>query len=431
MSTPAKKSRLRWTLGSAGLLVGTLALGLALTGRAADHRDGPLFSNTPANGRADVNDIYVFRSPADTSNTNFGNTVIVATISPFPGVLTPTSFDTRLTFEVNVIGTTPTNAALPPDLKFQVTFARPTGTAPFTQVATLKLTTAAGTTSQTYNYVSNQVIPPASFANNVTFPGDATATGKFIAGNFDDPFFFDAQGFGDFLANPAAKKFPRPRPVNPARPAARDAKNFFANANTLAIVLEVPTAKLTANNPPRIAVCMDSKINGTQVDRMGRPAINTALVPPVPRTDLSRGDRRTAFNQGSPGTDVANFRADLFAVLTNPNGIYKRTQSDAAALLDSALGPTVLGPATGLLPDVLTVDLSKQFSDPTYQGFPNGRRLRDDVIDIELNLLTNGAVKTDNVDDDNGTIITDGVKGAAVMFPYIGRPNTPPKGPNP
>jgi hypothetical protein len=419
-------------LGSAGLLVVTLALGLALTGRAADHRDGPIFANTPANGRADVNDIYAFRAPADANNTNFGNTVLIGTISPFPGVLTPTSFDPRLTFEINVIGKTPTNPSLPPDVKFSVTFARPTGTAPFTQVATLKVTNSAGTTSQTYNYVSNQVIPPASFPNNVTFPGDPAPTGKFIAGNFDDPFFFDAQGVANFFANPSVNKLPRPRPVNPARPGPRDAKNFFGpNANTLAIALEVPTAKLTPNNPPQIAVCMASRINGTQVDRMGRPAINTALVPPVPRTDLSRGDRRTAFNQGTPGNDVANFRADLLFVLTNPNGIYKRTQADAAALLDSALGPTVLGPATGLLPDLLTVDLSKQFTDPTYQGFPNGRRLRDDVISLELNLLTNGAVKTQNVDDDNGTKITDGFKGAAVAFPYIGRPNNPPGGPNP
>ena len=152
---------------------------------------------------------------------------------------------------------------------------------------------------------------------------------------------------------------------------------------------------------------------------MGRPAINTALIPPVPRNDLTRGDRRTPFNLGAPAADRANFAADMQYVLTSPKFVYQRTAADAAALTDF------------LLPDVLTVDLSKQFTDPTYQGFPNGRRLRDDVIDVELTLLTNGKVTTDNVDEDNGPRITDGTHGRRARFPYIGRPNTPPSGPNP
>jgi hypothetical protein len=34
-------------------------------------------------------------------------------------------------------------------------------------------------------------------------------------------------------------------------------------------------------------------------------------------------------------------------------------------------------------------------------GFPNGRRLADDVIDIELGLVTNGAVTSDCVANDS------------------------------
>jgi len=34
-------------------------------------------------------------------------------------------------------------------------------------------------------------------------------------------------------------------------------------------------------------------------------------------------------------------------------------------------------------------------------GFPNGRRLADDVIEIELGLVTNGAVTTDCVANDS------------------------------
>jgi hypothetical protein len=60
-----------------------------------------------------------------------------------------------------------------------------------------------------------------------------------------------------------------------------------------------------------------------------------------------------------------------------------------------------------LLPAVLTFDTSFTFTAPSA-GFPNGRRLRDDVGDYMLNLLSNGRIATDNVADDNGDRITDG-----------------------
>ena len=75
-----------------------------------------------------------------------------------------------------------------------------------------------------------------------------------------------------------------------------------------------------------------------------------------------------------------------------------------------------------LLPDVNTYNTSMA------TGFPNGRGLRDDVIDVALGLLTNGGITTDNVPDDNGTRITDGQMGTTAAFPYLGPPNIPPQG---
>ena len=62
--------------------------------------------------------------------------------------------------------------------------------------------------------------------------------------------------------------------------------------------------------------------------------------------------------------------------------------------------------------------------------------MRDDVIDLELSLLTGGAIPSDNVADDNGDRITDGTMRPngtfrTAAFPYIGPPNNPPAGPNP
>jgi hypothetical protein len=353
------------------------------------------------------------------------------TFCPFPGVLTPTSADPRVTLDLNVVNVT---GHTTPDMTFRFTFAPPTnaGTNPpsFNQVVTVRLIQGATTTTiAQYTYNSRQVIPPAAFANNVTFPGDAIATGKFIAGDFDDPFFFDSQGAGDFLkdGNATIHPFPRPKPANPAKPRPNEAKNFFAGANTLAVLLEVPTTKLTTANPPLLGVWAVTSVNGTQVDRMGRAGINTVLIPPVPRNNLARGERRTAFNLGSPATDVANFRADMQSILT---AVFGNTQARATALTDSALGATIIGANTGLLPDVLTVDLSKLYTDPT-NGYFNGRRFRDDTINISLRVLFNNPAFDENVPEDNGAIITDGQKGSQVQFPYIGRPNSPPHGPNP
>src|SRR5262249_32201777 len=149
--------------------------------------------------------------------------------------------------------------------------------------------------------------------------------------------------------------------------------------------------------------------------RMGRPAINTALIPPVPRADNTRGERRNAFNAGLPRNDVRDFAGDMKYVMTN---FYKLDSGTTNAL------------TSFLLPDILTFDTSTPF-DNTNNAFPNGRQPRDPVIHVELNLLTKGAVTTDNVDDDNGTLITDGTNGTVAQFPYLGPPNNPQGGPNP
>src|SRR5438093_1134534 len=61
-----------------------------------------------------------------------------------------------------------------------------------------------------------------------------------------------------------------------------------------------------------------------------------------------------------------------------------------------------------LRPDLLDYDFLKP------SGYLNGRRLQDDVIDISLNLVTNGGLKTDGVGP-HTDYLTD--------FPYLGQPH--------
>src|SRR5262249_29472958 len=175
---------------------------------------------------------------------------------------------------------------------------------------------------------------------------------------------------------------------------------FFARSNLLSMVMEVPTSRLrNASNNPMIGVWCRCEKNGAQVDRMGRPAINTALIPPIPRGSNfpnAGPERRNLFNAGLPKDDRTNFKADMVGILKS---VYGRNDADSNAI------------ANILLPDILTVDTSIPFNDPRNglkvdaNGVTlNGRRFRDNVIHAEFVVLTNGALTTDNVDDDNGTI---------------------------
>jgi hypothetical protein len=176
---------------------------------------------------------------------------------------------------------------------------------------------------------------------------------------FDDPFFFDLNAFltVDFC-NPGT--------------------NFFNGLNISAIVLEVPSSWLGSSN---IGVWARTLLNDQQVDRMGRPAINTVFIPNNPfEPSGSEPSQKNAFNAGKPRNDQRDFRGEVV---------------DTLEIFYGAGNPTVSALANILLPDILTVDTSNP------AGFLNGRRLADDVIDAELSLVTNGAVTSDCVANDS------------------------------
>jgi hypothetical protein len=129
----------------------------------------------------------------------------------------------------------------------------------------------------------------------------------------------------------------------------------------------------------------------TQVDRFGLPAINTAFV--------AEPAHRDAFNRAAPGSD-SQFLSVASGVIQARYGL---NQAQADALADFAL------------PDVQPLgDLS---------GFPNGRRLTDDVIDVELGLIFGvfgpavPPLQSDGVDANDVSF--------QAAFPYLAGPRTP------
>jgi len=378
--------------GSLVLAFAALAAATALIAPAADHRDGPIFVNTAANGTADINDVYIFQAPG-----NPNNTVLILDVQPFPGVLTPAFFDPSVTFDLKVDNT----GDLVEDITFRVNFSPPDANG-------VQVVTVRGLPST--KFPPTGIVTRGLTGTNIPIPGG----GMFRAAIHDDPFFFDAGQFNAFAAAGA---------VLPNRPAGQ-AHNFFGpNVNTLSMILELPTAKLRSSpTNSKVGVFATCMRNGVQLDRMGRPAINTVLIPPLPRNNLVRGERRNAFNAGQPRNDRRDFRADMFFILKNVLG-----NSDAGSN----------GLADFLLPDILTFDTSTAFTTNAKDGngFPNGRRLRDDVIDVEYTLLLSAlSITSDNVDDDNGDKITDGTMRPngtlrPIAFPYIGAANLPLNGP--
>jgi hypothetical protein len=126
-----------------------------------------------------------------------------------------------------------------------------------------------------------------------------------------------------------------------------------------------------------------------QVDRMATPAVNVALVP------FSRKDE---YNLGTPQEDAAGrFAADIVATLR------------ALGTNDANIG--ILASVAVTNGDFLRLNLAAANSGPgggnnAGAGFPNGRRLVDDTVDILLSFVTNQSGIGDNVNA-NDLALTD------------------------
>jgi len=171
-----------------------------------------------------------------------------------------------------------------------------------------------------------------------------------------------------------------------------------AAGNTLAcriyhagVAAGTPDVHCPHAGPSGAAVCgtvnfrTDMATTYTRVDRMGMPAVSTALVPSA---------RKNAYNDGDPSGDMS-FAGDFITTLT---GLHTALDADLNTL---HLTPCSMTSVAGALPeclsqmysaghtvaslvvpnDVITLDTT------VAAGFPNGRRLEDPVIDVTLAVL--------------------------------------------
>ena len=305
---------------------------------AADHGDAP---GVRLDNRLDLNDVYAFQSPSTP-----GNVVFILTAVPVAGITSLSTFHPTGDYDILV------NTNSEPDYEFAFNFRF--GAPGAGNIQQLHLVGESRST-RIFDIVD-------STNRTIDLPG-----GGFVRANLiDDPFFFDLIAFRAGLGSLCGST--------------RTGVNFFRGLNTMAIALEVPRSMFGTDN---IGVWARTALNGQQIDRNGRPAINTVFMPAA---------LKDAFNQGNPRDDQRVFR-DAFT-------------ATARALGNSADRANTL--ADFLLPDLLTINTA------STDGFPNGRRLADDVIDIELNLVSNGALTSDCVASDSTFRTT---------FPYWAGPN--------
>ncbi len=322
----------RWRLAGLGLVAGGVLASASFAG-AADHLDAPAVQ---ADGRTDINDLYAFQSPRDDDNL-----VLIMTVNPGAGVISGTTFHPKANYNFHI---------------------DEDGDAIADHTVTVDFGKVKQNGRQRYKVrYDGEKVAKGRVGRTVEVD---ELDGKIRAGVFEDPFFFDLAGFQAGLAFTG--------------------DDFFAPLNVSAIVLEIEADELADSETIGVWATTTDRW-GNQIDRMGRPAINTVLIP---------ADRKDEFNRADPVNDAAAFGDDVRATIAALNGGDTATAAALTAVL---------------LPDILTIDVT----DPS--GFLNGRGLADDVIDAELSLLTNGAVTGDGVDANDVRFRN--------RFPYLARKN--------
>ena len=353
-------------LAAAAIIVGSTALRVG----AADHLDAP---TVKTDGRIDINDVYVFEGQ------NAANTVLVMTVNPAAGLLSPTTFRPGALYEFKV--DTGSNAI--EDIALRVKFGgvRANGTQ---HISVLRANGAKATSG-----AGGMPIGMGSTGQSVALAGG----GRAWAGLADDPFFFDLARFQKFkatlLGGGGLADLGGLVDCNRTNPSPTD---FFLGLNGSAIVIELPDSALGGT----IRVWAETSIeeNGvrTQVERMGLPTINTVFN----HTDATKD----AYNRAEPRNDAANYSDDVsgvVALITDLAG----TAADPEAYGDAIAGV--------LLPDVITYNTAQ----PANFGVLNGRALSNDVIDVALSVVAN-------------TPLSDCVGNDSIFrasFPYVGLPN--------
>jgi hypothetical protein len=469
----------KWALP---LVVVALAAGWVGSFRASSHREAPLISEDPV---ADNTDTYAFVSPDKPDTvTLVANWIPLEEPAGGPNFY---KFGDDVLYEINIDN----DGDAKDDIVYQFRFKteiRNRRTFLYNTGPIGSLDDQNFNIRQTYSVVridhgKHTVlgrhlstppvnIGPRSTPNYESLAAAAVHTlsdGSLVfAGQRDDPFFVDLGSAFDLLGL---------RPFNPAHviplPAA-DGVDGLKGYNVHTVALQVPKTLLThdgsdgndPNNPnsiigvysttwrrrvrltrsqgddssnedasgnPETLDGPESSRNWVQVSRLGMPLVNELVIP------LGKKNR---FNASEPGDDQQFLRfvqdpepARLIPVLYPGINVPPAPRDDLVAIFLTGIPglnqpPNVtpsemirlnMGFAPSSSPDRLGLLAGQN------DGFPNGRRLVDDVVDIELRALAGGTPFTPDFNVPPNNLLGDGVntndKPFLSTFPYVAVPS--------
>jgi hypothetical protein len=464
----------RWRIAAAATTAVGATVGAAFAGtpaQASSHREAPLIAGDP---RADNTDVYAFVSPDAPGSVN-----LIANWIPFEepnGGPNFYPFEDGSRYDINIDNDGDAKANIIYRWQFKSVDKRGTDTflynnGPVTSLKDKNLLfkqkyTVTRIEDGRHKVIADGTVAPSN-VGKASMPDYATLRqqaiskvkggGKAFAGQADDPFFLDLRVFDLLYGGNLSET----------------GQDTLKGYNVNSVALQVPKADLTLNRKPTknpvIGVWSTTskqsvQLGGgkarpfgpfAQVSRLGNPLVNEVVLPV---------GLKDAFNSLSPDQD-ATIPAVVKRV-TNPElpklieGIYgipapKTPRNDLVEIYLTGIAknaPTLDGSKAPIQADlnsqVLNEDVKAKNFQPSemlrlntavppsaspnrlgvlggdVQGFPNGRRLADDVLDISLQAVEGAAVSGivpalaagDKVDKNDNSFGT--------TFPYLALPNT-------
>ena len=398
-------ARSRWWLSALALLA---LAGLLITPRllvASNHDDGEL----DMKGRAlHTTDLFVFREQDQNPAAAAGDLVLIMDVNPRSLPRQEYSFSTNAQYDFHITrsmsnDTTPTGKT-DAMLRFQFGAPAKDGSQP------IKVTAwrdgAAATAAMGAARTTPLAAAGAPIVTPVSIGGGAISV---FAGLREDPFFFDVEQFFRVRAGALG--------MGPKVGFREPGYDFTAGYNVLSIVARVPRAWLAGSTgATTFDVWTTVSVGGKQIARLARPAIGEGL--------LTTAAYQNALNGVGPDFEAAAL-AGHKAEAEAAGPIVAEAKKTLMAFGNDDKRATAL--ILAFLPDVMRIDTtgpSGYGAALNAKGSPiRGRKITDDVIHVTLAVVTNGAVKTDNVSyaGPNGGGTTH--KALLPSFPYLAEPN--------
>ena len=447
MSQSRRTTRARATalLGVGTLLVGGGIAGLApQSASASSHREAPGILGQP---QYDNTDVYAFVSPDKTDTVT-----LISNWNPFeePGGgpnFYPWATDAHYNVKIDndhdakadIVYTWTFKNSRTPQAKDSFsgngTFLNNNGPVTslkdenllFRQTYTLTRTKVRTGKDKVTTLLKNAPAAPSN-AGDASMPDygalrDAAVTSygggarKSFAGQADDPFFLDLRVFDVLYGGDCASEV---------------GHDSLAGFNVNSVALQVPAGDLTAKKDVVGIWSTTDRKNARgaykQISRLGQPLVNEAVIP---------YSVKDTFNAIPPSKDAAALpfvqKPELAQLLNKVCGFNAPT-TDRKDLVQVFLQgvPHINKPKGAVTPsEELRLNTRWQADQPgnnrlgviggDNNGFPNGRRLSDDVLDIALQVVGGELVGNKN---DLGDGVNANDKGFGDHFPYVALPHS-------